>query len=85
MVEHFANGLKILIIFPVDANGFASILSFHLIITFSLQDNTIWIEREIYDIAISLLSFAMRGNPRVAVNESSMWDFTLVNTGCMES
>ena len=47
MVELRANGLGIPIIFPVDASGFASVSSLHLGIRFSLQDSTMWVEREI--------------------------------------
>ena len=63
IVELRANGLGILILFPVDVNGFASVSSLHLSIRFSLQDCTIWVEREIYDTATSLLSLTMRENP----------------------
>jgi hypothetical protein len=47
MVELRTNGLGISIIFPINANDFASVSSFHLSIRFSLQDNTIWVERKI--------------------------------------
>jgi hypothetical protein len=73
MVELHANGLRIPILFPVDANGFASVFSIHLGMRFLLQDSTIWVEREIYDSITSLLSFTIRENPRVADNISSMW------------
>ena len=75
MVEFRANGLGIPIIFPIDANGFPSVSSLHLNIKFSLQDITIWVEREIYDSATTLLSLTMRENSRVADNGSSMWEF----------
>ena len=72
MVELHANGLRILILFPVDVNSYASISSFHLNIMFSLQDSIIWVEREIYDSATSLLLLTMRENSRAADNGSSM-------------
>jgi hypothetical protein len=71
MVELRANGLGILILFPVDANDVAFVSSLHLSIKFLLQDSTIWIEHEIYDIATFLLSLTMRESPRVADNGSS--------------
>ena len=66
--------LKSLFIFPVDAIGFAFVFSLHLSIRFSLQDSTIWVERKIYDTAISLLSLTMRENPRFADNGSPLWE-----------
>jgi hypothetical protein len=71
MVELRANGLEIPIFFPVNSNGVASVSSLHLSIRFSLQDGTIWVEREIYDSITSLLSLTMRENPRVVDNGSS--------------
>ena len=73
-IELLANGLAILIIFPVYTNNFASVSSLHLSIRFALQDKTIWVEREIYDTDISLLLLTMCENPRVADNGSSMWE-----------
>ena len=58
--------------FLVDGNGFAFVPSLHLRIMFLLQNSTIWVKREIYDSAISLLSLTMRENLRVAKNGSSM-------------
>jgi hypothetical protein len=57
---------------PIDANGLVSVSSLHLSIKFLLQDNTIWVERNIYDIVIFLLSLTMRENPKDAENKSSM-------------
>jgi hypothetical protein len=74
MVELRANGLRIPILFPIDANGFASVSSLHLSIRFSMQDRTIWVEREIYDSDTSLLSLTIREIPIVADNGSSMWE-----------
>ena len=73
MVGLCANGLKILIIFPIHSNGFASVSSVHLNIRFLLQDSSICVKREIYDIATSLLSMTLHESPRVADNGSSMW------------
>jgi hypothetical protein len=74
MVELRAHGLGIPILFPIDANGFAFVSSFHLSIRFSMQNSTIWVEREIYDTATSLLSLTMRENHIVADNGSSLWE-----------
>ena len=85
MVELHTNGLWISIIFPIDANGFASVSSLHLSIRFSLHDSTLWVERKIYDSVTSLLSLTMRKNPRIADNGSSMWKLCAGNTGCTDS
>jgi hypothetical protein len=74
MVEICANGLDIPILFPVNLNDVACVSSLHLSIKFSLQDGTIWVEREIYDSTTSLLSLTVRENPRVDDNGSSTWE-----------
>ena len=74
MVELHANGLGIPILFPVDANGFASVSSLHLSIKFLSQNSTIWVKSEIYYTATSLLSLIMRENPRLADNGSPLWE-----------
>jgi hypothetical protein len=74
MVEIRANGLDIPILFPVNSNDVACVSSLHLSIRFSLQDGTIWVEREIYDSTTSLLSLTVRENPRVDDNGSSTWE-----------
>ena len=74
MVELRSNGIGIPLLFPVDANSFACVSSLHLSIGFSLQDSTIWVERDIYDTATSLLSLTMQEVPRVADNGSSRWE-----------
>jgi hypothetical protein len=56
MVELRAHGLGVPILFPVAAEGFATVSVLHLSIRFSLQESIIWVEREIYDSATSLLS-----------------------------
>ena len=61
-------------LFPVHSDGFASVSSVHLSVRFSLQDNSICVEREIYDTATSLLSMTLRESPRLADTGSSMWD-----------
>ena len=43
MAELRANGFGVPFIFPVDANGFAHVSSFHLSIKFSIQDGSIWV------------------------------------------
>ena len=49
-------------------------LPFTLVSCLALQDSTIWVEREIYDSATSLLSLMMRENSRITDNGSSMWE-----------
>ena len=73
MVELRANGIRIPLLFPIDANGFAYVSSLHLSMRCLLQDSKIWVEREIYDNATYLLSLTMRENSRVADNGSSVW------------
>ena len=72
MVELHANGIGIPLLFPIDANGFASVSSLHLSIRFSFQDGSIWVKREIYDPFSSLLSSNMRENFICANNGSSV-------------
>ena len=74
IVELRANGLGIPIFSPIHSNGVGSVSSVHLIIRFSLQNSSIWVERKIYDTATSLLSITLRGSLRVADNGSSMWE-----------
>lgn len=74
MVELRAKGSESLFLFPWMQTVFAFVYSFHLSIKFSLQDNTIWVECEIYDTATYLLSLTMRENPRLADNGSPLWE-----------
>jgi len=73
IVELRAHGLDIPILFPVDVNGFASVTAFQLSVRFSLQENSIWIEREIYDCESSLLLHTLRESSLVAENRSLLW------------
>ena len=82
MVELRANGLEIPILCPLDAYRFAFVSSLHLSNKFLLQDNTIWVEREICDSATSLFSLTMRGLP---TTEHQCRNSALVNTRCMDS
>ena len=83
MVELRANGIEIPLLFPVDANGFASVYSLQLNIIFSFQDTTIWVERDIYDTSTSLLSLTMWEDHRIADHLCGIC--ARVNTGCMDS
>ena len=74
MAELRANGFGVPILFSIDANGFARVFSFHLSIRFSLHDGSIWVEREIYDPLISMLSLTMRKNSILTNNGSSVWE-----------
>ena len=73
MAELRANGFGVPILFPIDADGFAHVSSLHLTIWFTLQVDSIWVEREIYDPLTSLLSLTMRENPILTDNGSSVW------------
>ena len=74
MVELHASGLRVPIFFPIDANKFPYVSFLHLSIRFLFQDNTISIERKIYDLATFLLSLTMRENSKHVDNGSSMWE-----------
>ena len=74
MAELRANGFRVPIIFPINAEGFARVSSFHFCIRFLLHDASIWVEREIYYSLTSLLSSTMRENLIVADNGSSVWE-----------
>ena len=74
MVELRANGFGVPILFPIDANRFAHVSSLHLSIRFSLHDGSLWVEREIYDPIISLLSLTMHENSILADNGASVWE-----------
>ena len=73
MAELRANGFGVPIYFPVYANVFAHVSSFHFSIKYSLQDGSIWIKREIYNSLTSMLSLTMYENSIFANNVSSMW------------
>ena len=77
MVELRANGIGIPLLFPIDANRFGFVSSFHLHIRFLLQNSSIWVERKIYDNATSLLSLTMREHSRVADNRSLVWELCI--------
>jgi hypothetical protein len=49
-------------------------MSLHFTLISNSRCKIIWVEREIYDTATSLLSLTMRENPIVADNGSSMWE-----------
>ena len=49
MAELHANGFGIPLLFPIDAQGFATISSLRLSIRFELQDTSVWIELEVHD------------------------------------
>ena len=78
MAELRANGFGVPIFFPIVANGFPHVSSLHLSIRFSLQDGSIWAEREVYDPLTSLLSSTMRKNPILAGNGLSVWGLAAV-------
>ena len=54
MAELRANGLGVPLLFPVDAQGFATISSLRLNIRFELQDTSVWIESEVHDLSFCL-------------------------------
>ncbi len=43
------NGIGVPILFPVDAQGIAVVSELHLCLRFSLQPDTVWLDREIFD------------------------------------
>jgi hypothetical protein len=55
MAEFCSHGIRVPILFPIDAEGTAVVSGLHLSIRFSLKANTIWVEREIFHPDTGLL------------------------------
>src|ERR1700737_1150508 len=49
MAEIRSHGIGVPILFPIDAQGIAVVSELHLCLRFSLQPNTVWVDREIFD------------------------------------
>ena len=49
MAEIRLNGIGVPILFPLDAQGIAVVSELHLCLRFSLQPDTVWLDREIFD------------------------------------
>ena len=73
MAELRANGFGVPNLFPIDANGFAHVYSFHLSIKLCLHDGSIWVERKIVDPLTSMLSLTVHENSMFADNGPSVW------------
>lgn len=80
MVEVRANGLKVPIFKLVDENGVASLYVIHLDMKFSLIKSSIWMEREIYNYDMFLLSFTLHENLKFVYNGSVCQNFSLTST-----
>ena len=52
------------ILFPIDAHGIAVVSEIHLSIRFSLQLNTIWVDREIFNPDTGLLVHSFHESSR---------------------
>ena len=78
MAELRANGLGVPLLFPVDAQGFATISSLHLSIRFKLQNTSVWIEGEVCDPVTLLVTHTIPEVPSIvndglAQNETYSW------------
>lgn len=58
----------------MDANGFVSFIAIHLNIIFSLKESTIYMEHEINNLDVLLVSFTLCGNLKFADNGSVVWE-----------
>lgn len=76
MAELRACGVEVPILFPITAVGFAVVSAFELSLRFSLDESSMWVEREIYDPSTSLLSVTMRENSRIGDTGLVVWELT---------
>ena len=76
MAELRANGLGVPLLFLVDAQGFATILSLRLSFRFELQDTSVWIEHEVYDLVNLLVTHIIPEVPSIADDGLAQWRLT---------
>ena len=75
MGELRSHGTVLLIFFPIDAHSFVVVSELHLNFRFSLQANTIWVEREIFDLDTRLLVHIFHETSKVFDNGNVVWEF----------
>ena len=66
MIELRANGLGVPLLFPVDAQGFATISSLRLSIRFELQNTFVWIKSEVCDPVTLLVTHTIPEVPSIS-------------------
>ena len=60
--------------FPVDESGFATISAFELSMRFSLQECSLFLDREIFDPITSLVSARLRESCKVSTDGTIFWE-----------
>ena len=73
MAELRSHANDVPILFPIDAYGIAVVSELHLSIRFSLQVNTIWVDREIFNDT-GLLVHTFHEPSKVADNGNVVWE-----------
>ena len=74
MAELRSIGNDVPILFPIDAHGIAVVSELHLSIRFSLQVNTIWVDREIFNPGTGLLVHTFHESSKVTNNGNVVWE-----------
>ena len=62
------------ILFPINAHGFAVVSELHLCIRFSLQVDTVWVHREIFNPATGLLVHTFHESSKLNDNGNVVWE-----------
>ena len=73
MAEIRSNGLGVPILFRVCEDGLATIIALHISIRFGLQDTSLWIEREVYDLHTSTLSHTVPKASKHSEDGTIIW------------
>jgi hypothetical protein len=74
MAELRSHGIRVPILFPIDAQGIAVVSELHLSIRFSFKSNTIWVEREIFHLDTGLLVHTFHETSKVTDNGNVVWE-----------
>ena len=72
-----SNGLEVPILFPICEDGLAIITAFHINIKFGLQDISVWVEREVYDLLTLALSHTMPEASKHSNDGTIIWTLKL--------
>ena len=73
MAELHFNGLGVPILFPVNVDGHATVSSLRLSIRFGLLDTSLWIEQEVYEPLILILSHSLLLPSLLSKDSSIVW------------
>ena len=79
MAEIRSNGLGVPILFPVGEDGLATVTALHISIRFGLQDTSLWVEREVYDLPFYTPCLRFPSTPMMAL---SFGPSSLAGIGC---